>query len=205
MSQSTLCQSSQYRAIQNLYADLVEAIYPEIQNIMAKAFSKNIIGKELLDISMESSITANHKAKMFMSAIVSRIKLDSNAFDVFLKLLKKVESLEYMQERLEQEVANLQRESASNLLSDDTTDVQSDTQQLLPNLDPSEEIELIAPAEENSDLEVSCVVRLYDCNVIIDREWLFVQEPHDMRQGEEGQYYTAKEIQFLNKSETNFE
>ncbi len=107
MSQSTACQSSQYRAIQNLYADLVEAISSEIQNIMAKAFSSNIIGKELQDLSMESSITANHKAIVFMSAIVSRIKLDSNAFDVFLSLLKKVESLGYMIERLEQEVANL--------------------------------------------------------------------------------------------------
>ena len=157
MSQSTLCQSSQYRAIKNLYADLVEAIYPEIQNIMAKAFSKNIIGKELLDLSMETSITANHKAKMFMSAIVSRINLDSNAFNVFLSLLKEVELLGYMKERLEQEVDNLQRESASNLLSDDTIVVHIDTQ---PNHDPSEEIELITSEEnselENSELEVSC-------------------------------------------------
>ncbi len=143
-----ICESSQYRAIQSLYADLVEAIYPEIQNIMAKAFSKNIIGKELLDLSMElSSITANHKAKMFMSAIVSRVKLDSSAFDVFLSLLKENESLEYMKERLEQEMAKLQRDgqSATNLLFNDTTDVQTDTQ--------FEEIEFNTP--EGNLLEVS--------------------------------------------------
>ncbi len=94
---------------------------------------------------------------MFMSAIVSRINLDSNAFNVFLSLLKEVELLGYMKERLEQEVDNLQRESASNLLSDDTIVVHIDTQ---PNLDPSGEIELITSEEnselENSELKVSC-------------------------------------------------
>lgn len=92
-----------------------------------------------------------------MSAIVSRINLDSNAFNVFLSLLKEVELLGYMKERLEQEVDNLQRESASNLLSDDTIVVHIDTQ---PNLDPSGEIELITSEEnselENSELKVSC-------------------------------------------------
>ncbi len=34
---------------------------------------------------------------------------------------------------------------------------------------------------------------------------MVVQEAHDMRQGEEGRHYTAKEIQLLNKSESNFE
>ncbi len=62
-----------------------------------------------------------------------------------------------MKERLEQEVDNLQRESASNLLSDDTIVVHIDTQ---PNLDPSGEIELITSEEnselENSELKVSC-------------------------------------------------
>ncbi len=153
MSQSTVCQSSQYRAIQSLYADLVEAIYPEIQNIMAKAFSKNIIGKELLDLSMESSsITANHKAIMFMSAIVSRVKLDSSAFDVFLSLLKEIESLEYMKKRLEQEMAKLLNQRDGQSTSDNNTSVQTTAQ--LPNLDLPEEIELIIPGG-NSELEVS--------------------------------------------------
>ncbi len=50
-----------------------------------------------------------------MSAVASRIKLDSNAFDVFLSLLMEIESLEYMKEVLEQEVANLQRDGQSTL------------------------------------------------------------------------------------------
>ncbi len=108
-----------------------------------------------MDSALELSTTTHQKATVFMSAVASRIELNTNAFDVFLSLLKEVESLEYMRERLEQEVAKLQRDcqSVSNLLSDDTTDVQSDTQQLLPNLDPSEEIELIAP-EGNSEIKV---------------------------------------------------
>ncbi len=157
MSQSTTCQSFQYKAIQNLYDDLVQAISSEIQTLLPKAWSKKIIGKQHLDSSLELSTTAHQKAIAFMSAIVSRIELDSNAFDVFLSLLKEVESLEYMKERLEEEVAKLQRESASHILSDDITDIESDTQQLLPNLDPSEEIELITP-EGNSDLEVSLII-----------------------------------------------
>ena len=55
-----------------------------------------------LDSSLElhEYTTPHQKATVFMSAIVSRIELDSNAFDVFLSLLKEVESLEYMKEQL---------------------------------------------------------------------------------------------------------
>ncbi len=156
MSQSIEDQSSQYRAIQNLYADLVQAISHELQTILPKAWSKKIIGKQHLDSALElsTSTTTHQKATLFMSAIVSRIKLDSNAFGVFLSLLMEIESLEYMKELLEQEVAKLQRDgqSALNLLSDDTTDIQTNTQP--PNVDLPEEIELITP-EGNSKVEVS--------------------------------------------------
>ncbi len=157
-SQLYVSPSFQYRAIQNLYADLVQAISPELHTLLPIAWSKKIIGKQHLDSSLELSTgtTAHQKATIFMSSIASRIKLDNNAFDVFLSLLKE-KSLEYMKERLEQEVAKLQHESASNLLSDDTTDVQTDTQPLVPNLDLPEEIELITP-EGNSEVEVSCIL-----------------------------------------------
>ncbi len=155
LPQDVNCMSSfQYRAIQNLYGDLAQAISPELQTLLPIAWSKKIIGKQQLDSSLESGTTAHQKATIFMSAIASRIKLDNNAFDVFLSLLKEIESLEYMKERLEQEVATLQRQSASNLLSDDTTDTQTDTQPLVPDLDLPEEIEFITP-EDNSEVEVS--------------------------------------------------
>ncbi len=94
----------------DLYADLVQAISSEIQTLLPKAWSKKIIGKQHLDSSLELSTTAHQKATAFMSAVASRIKLDSNAFDVFLSLLKEIESLEYMKERLEQEMAKLDRD-----------------------------------------------------------------------------------------------
>ena len=133
---------------------------------MAKAFSKNIIGQELLDLSNESSITTNNKAKIFMSAIVSRINLDSNAFDVFLSLLKEVESLGYMIERLKQEVANLQRggQLAHN------TSVQTTAQ--MPKLDVHEEPNI--KTNDDKDLtEVSWISFFKKYNNVIQKYFCF--------------------------------
>ena len=105
-SQSDCLKSAQYRVIQNLYDKLVEAVSPEIDVVLAKAWSKNVIGKQQLDTSLEPSSSTHRKATVFISGIASRIKVDSSAFEVFLSLLEEVPSLHYIVELLESELRN---------------------------------------------------------------------------------------------------
>ncbi len=151
-------QSYQYRAIQSLYEELVEAIIPEVQSILPKAWSKRLIGKQLLDLSHDVVTSGHQKASKFMSAIDSRIKLDSGAFDTFLTLLGEIESLQYMKERLEQEVTSLNTNERP---------IELEATVQLPKLDLAEDLIELLPvrAVERDDDQSDPEVRLDMCHM----------------------------------------
>lgn len=103
--------SAQYKAIKNLHADLVNAISSEIDILINEAWSKDIIGQQQLSTSFDSTKSHYHKASALLSALVARMKLDSSAFGKFIDLLKKVQSLGYLADRLEDEVEKLSKET----------------------------------------------------------------------------------------------
>ena len=103
--------SVQYKAIKNLHADLVQAISSEIDILINKAWSKDIIGQQQLSSSFDSTKSPYHKASALVSALVARMKFDNLAFGKFLDLLREVQSLGYLADRLENEVEKLSKET----------------------------------------------------------------------------------------------
>ena len=103
--------SVQYKAIKNLHADLVQAISSEIDILINKAWSKDIIGQQQLSSSFDSTKSLYHKASALVSALVARMKFDNSAFGKFLDLLREVQSLGYLADRLENEVEKLSKET----------------------------------------------------------------------------------------------
>ena len=83
-------ESVYYVVIQRLATDLASALMPEIDVVINKAWSKGLIGQQQLSVSMSSGYPAIQKARDFVSAIANRVKLQSNAFTDFQKLLRSV-------------------------------------------------------------------------------------------------------------------
>ena len=153
-SQSDCLKSAQYRVIQNLYDKLVEAVSPEIDVVLAKAWSKNVIGKQQLDTSLELSSSTHRKATVFISGIASRIKVDSSAFEVFLSLLKEVPSLHYIVELLESEL----RSEITGIVGDRSQSISSHLSSSVITLEPLDE----TASEEVDDPTVSSSTLIND-------------------------------------------
>ena len=100
-----------YRAIQSLYNEIIEAISPEVDILISKCWSKEIIGKQQLNLSLEPNIDARHKAGALISALISRLSQDSTAFEKFISLLNEEPSLKYMADSLTREVEHLMSSS----------------------------------------------------------------------------------------------
>ena len=145
-----MADNTEYRAIQGLYDPLVEAVSPHIDVLFNKAWSKDIIGKQQLDTSIDSSSSADRKATTLVSAIASRVKLRSSAFYEFLKLLKEFEGLQLIAQRLEARVRvlnmNINSQSASAGASSSYPDSRHQASSRtrfdegLPKLDPVEDV-----------------------------------------------------------------
>jgi len=98
-------ESVYYVVIQRLATDLASALMPEIDVVINKAWSKGLIGQQQLSVSMSSGYPAIQKARDFVSAIANRVKLQSNAFTDFQKLLRSVPSLSYLADKLNKELS----------------------------------------------------------------------------------------------------
>ena len=99
------CESVYYGVIQRLATDLATALMPEIDVVINKAWSKDLIGQQQLSVSMSSGYPAIQKARDFVSVIANRVKLQSNAFTDFQKLLRSVSSLSYLANKLDRELS----------------------------------------------------------------------------------------------------
>lgn len=119
--------SVEYKAIQNLHADLVEAISSEIDILINKAWTKDIIGQQQLSTSLDTAKSSYQKASGLLSALIARIKLDSSAFGKFIDLLREVRPLEYLAQRLKDEVDKLSKETADKAQSASPVDSKPDS------------------------------------------------------------------------------
>ena len=98
-------ESIYYVVIQQLATDLASALLPEIDVVINKAWSTDLIGQQQLTVSMSSGFPPYQKARDFVSAIANRVKLQSNAFTDFQKLLRSIPSLSYLAETLDRKLS----------------------------------------------------------------------------------------------------
>ena len=92
--------SVEYRIFRDEYASLHEGIQPELDKLVPKAYSAGLIGSATEEAATLITWTTNQKANSLLKAIDSRIKTDSRAFYVFLKVLMSLPTLQYFADRL---------------------------------------------------------------------------------------------------------
>ena len=150
-------ESVYYVVIQRLATDLASALMPEIDVVINKAWSKDLIGQQQLSVSMSSGYPAIQKARDFVSAIANRVKLQSNAFTDFQKLLRSVSSLSYLADKLDRELSATTR--CQNVTAPDPPKTHPLASPQMAKLTTREEIDSgISPDEKDStsELEGDC-------------------------------------------------
>jgi hypothetical protein len=93
----TDCQLS---AIRQLEDNLVDLLQHEIDVVLSKAWSQEIIGEQVQSLA-QSSVTSRVKAQKFVHVIRDRIKTDPSTFDTFLRILRSTPSLGHLADGLE--------------------------------------------------------------------------------------------------------
>jgi hypothetical protein len=93
----TDCQLSAIRQLEN---NLIDLLQHEIDVVLSKAWSQEIIGEQVQSLA-QSSVTFRVKAQKFVHVIRDRIKTDPSAFDAFLRILRSTPSLGLLADGLE--------------------------------------------------------------------------------------------------------
>ena len=129
----------EYKAILNLYEKLVQAVVPEIDTLLTKAWSKNIVVTQQLDGSLEPTANSIRKARALVSGVAARVNLDRSAFGKFLNLFKEVHSLKYIADCLEREVLKMSSsQSASAGASSNSSPGPTSRHRNIPSRPPDE-------------------------------------------------------------------
>ena len=99
------CQLS---AIRQLESNLIDGLQHEIDEVLTKAWSADIIGKQVRSLAAQSSLSCRVKAEKFVTVIRDRLKIDPKTFDIFLEILKST-SFKYLAESLNERLCNQHR------------------------------------------------------------------------------------------------
>ena len=103
------CQLSALRQLEN---DLVDVIKHEIDVVLTKAWSLDIVGQQVRSLAQASQYTCRVKAEKFVAVIRARLKTDPQTFDMFLSILQSFPSLGHLAVCLNEKVCS---EHRSNL------------------------------------------------------------------------------------------
>ena len=92
------------RCIRQLENDLINVLQHEIDVVLTKAWSVDIIGEQVRSLAQASSYSCRVKAEKFVHVIRDRIKTDPGAFDTFLRILRSTPSLGHLADGLEEKL-----------------------------------------------------------------------------------------------------
>ena len=108
----------QLSAIRQLENDLINVLQHEIDVVLSKAWSMEIIGEQVQSLQ-SSSHSSRVKAQKFVHVIRDRIKTDPRTFDAFLTILRSTPSLGHLADGLEEKICQEHRiPSGSNSVAD---------------------------------------------------------------------------------------
>ena len=108
----------QLSAIRQLENDLINVLQHEIDVVLSKAWSMEIIGEQVQSLQ-SSSHSSRVKAQKFVHVIRDRIKPDPRTFDAFLTILRSTPSLGHLADGLEEKICQEHRiPSGSNSVAD---------------------------------------------------------------------------------------
>ena len=114
------CQSS---AIRQLEADLIKVLEHEIDVVITKAWSVDIIGEQVRGLGQTTGLTDRFKAEKFVAVVRARVTTDPNTFGSFLSILRSSPSLGPLADRLEEKICYSHRmmQSAGTFTHDSST------------------------------------------------------------------------------------
>lgn len=97
----------EYKAIKQLYPEIIAAVSPLIDDILDRAWAKGLTHRSALSTGMSPAVGAEDKARTFVSAILPRINCDPQAFDLFLGVLNEFTPLKFFVKKLRDKVGEL--------------------------------------------------------------------------------------------------
>ena len=106
------CQQVAIRQLEN---DLIDVLEHEIDVVLTKAWSVNIVGEQVRNLAQASHLSCRIKAQKFVTVVRARVKTDHNTFELLLRILKSSPSLGHLADRLNEKLCPEHRLADSEL------------------------------------------------------------------------------------------
>ena len=112
MQKSKVMDELKYKALIQESEALTTGFKSGIRTLCTSFYSKEILVKDVYQLSLRSheSISDESLVERVLSALRERVELDSDAFDVIVKVLYATTALDYLAKRLENRLATLRKE-----------------------------------------------------------------------------------------------